>query len=82
MIAGASFFSKIQAKAPSAVMTTRKGLILLTGDVGTGNTIFLNYLAETCRDQVLTSRLINPDLHKLCGDSGVRSGLSFSHRGR
>ena len=41
---------------------TRKGLILLTGDVGTGKTVFLNYLAETCKDQVLISRINNPDL--------------------
>jgi len=41
---------------------TRKGLVLLTGDVGTGKTVFLNYLAETCKDQVLISRINNPDL--------------------
>ena len=41
---------------------TRKGLTLLTGDVGTGKTVFLNYLAETCKDQVLISRINNPDL--------------------
>lgn len=41
---------------------TRKGLILLTGDVGTGKTVFLNYLAEACKNHVLISRINNPDL--------------------
>jgi general secretion pathway protein A len=41
---------------------TRKGLVLLTGDVGIGKTVFLNYLAGTCKDQVLISRINNPDL--------------------
>jgi general secretion pathway protein A len=41
---------------------TRRGLILLTGDVGTGKTVFLNYLAETCKNHVLISRINNPDL--------------------
>lgn len=40
----------------------RKGLTLLTGDVGTGKTVLLNYLAETYRGQVLISRINNPDL--------------------
>jgi general secretion pathway protein A len=38
------------------------GITLLTGDVGTGKTILLNYLAESLRDQVLISRINNPDL--------------------
>jgi general secretion pathway protein A len=41
---------------------TRKGLSLLTGDVGTGKTVLLNYLAETYKHQVLLSRINNPDL--------------------
>ena len=39
-----------------------KGITLLTGDVGTGKTILLNYLAESLRDQILVSRINNPDL--------------------
>jgi general secretion pathway protein A len=41
---------------------TKKGLTLLTGDVGTGKTVLLNYLAETYKNQVLLSRINNPDL--------------------
>lgn len=40
----------------------RKGLTLLSGDVGTGKTVLLNYLAETYKNQVLLSRINNPDL--------------------
>jgi general secretion pathway protein A len=40
----------------------RKGLALLTGDVGTGKTVLLNYLAEIYKNQVLIARINNPDL--------------------
>lgn len=41
---------------------TKKGLTLLTGDVGTGKTVLLNYLAEAYKNRVLVSRINNPDL--------------------
>ena len=40
----------------------RKGITLLSGDVGTGKTAILNYMAEIYENQVLISRINNPDL--------------------
>ena len=39
-----------------------QGLTLLTGETGTGKTVFLNCLAESLKSQVLVSRINNPDL--------------------
>lgn len=39
-----------------------QGLTLLTGEVGTGKTVFLNCLAGSLKPQVLVSRINNPDL--------------------
>ena len=51
-----------------------KGITLLTGDVGTGKTILLNYLAKSVKGQVLVSRINNPDLDI----SGFLNSLSDS----
>ncbi|UCD78751.1 MAG: AAA family ATPase [Desulfobacterales bacterium] len=63
---------------------TKKGITLLTGDVGTGKTILLNYLAETYKNQVLISRINNPDLDipdflNSLSDS-LRLGASFEDK--
>lgn len=39
-----------------------KGITLLTGAVGTGKTVLLNYLAESLKSRALISRIDNPDL--------------------
>jgi general secretion pathway protein A len=38
------------------------GITLLTGKVGTGKTVLLNYLAESLKSLILVSRINNPDL--------------------
>jgi general secretion pathway protein A len=45
---------------------TRKGFVLLTGEVGTGKTTVLNKLLEWCRqEQISTSFMFNPRLSEL-----------------
>lgn len=39
-----------------------KGITVLTGEVGTGKTVMLNYLAESLKPRILVSRINNPDL--------------------
>jgi len=38
------------------------GITLLTGEVGTGKTVLLNFLAESLKSHVVISRINNPDL--------------------
>ena len=42
-----------------------RGLIMLTGDIGTGKTTLLNALKETLCTDVITAGISNPDLEKL-----------------
>jgi general secretion pathway protein A len=61
-----------------------QGLTLLTGEIGTGKTVFLNCLAESLKPQVLVSRINNPDLDipdfLISLSDSVRLGSSYQDK--